>query len=53
VAANALGAQLNRRQRIFDFVREAARHFAPGRNFLRANQRRDVVDDEDHAVGTF
>ena len=53
MAPHALGAQLNRRQRILDLVREPPRHFAPGRHLLRANQRRHVVEHQHHAVRSF
>ena len=48
-APHALGGQLDRRQRILDLVREAARHFAPGRIALRLQQRADVVE-HDHVA---
>ena len=46
----ALGGQLDRRQRILDLVREAARDFAPGRVALRLQQRGDVVEHDDVAA---
>src|SRR6202042_2540445 len=51
-AAQALGGQLYRRERILDLVRQAARHFAPGRVALRLQERGDVVehDDETHVA---
>ena len=49
LAPHALGGQLNRRQRVFDFMRQAARHFAPCRVALRLQQGRDVVEHQHHA----
>ena len=50
LAAQPLGGELNRRQRILDLVREPPRHFAPGRVALRLQQRRDVVEHDRVAV---
>ena len=49
-AAHALGRQLDRRERILDLVREAARDLAPGRVALRLQQRADVVEHDDVAA---
>ena len=49
LAPHALGRQLNRRERVLDLVREAARHLAPGRVALRLQQGRDVVEHQHHA----
>jgi len=38
LAGDAIGAQRDGRQRILDFVRDAARHFVPGRGLLGAQQ---------------
>ncbi len=46
LAAQPLGRKLDRRQRVLDLVREAARDFAPGRLALRLQQRRDVVEHD-------
>ena len=51
MAPEPLGAELNRRQRVLDLVRQPARHLAPRRGLLRANERRDVVEDHHHAIG--
>ena len=51
MASEPLGAELNRRQRVLDLVRQPPRHLTPGRGSLRANERRDVVEDHHHAVG--
>jgi hypothetical protein len=48
-ALHALGGQLDRRQRILDFVRQAARDLAPGRIPLRLQQGRNVVEYQHHA----
>ena len=53
VAPNALGAQLDRRQRVLDLVRQTPRDLAPRGDLLRANQRRHVVEHQHHAVGPF
>ncbi len=50
--AHALGAQLDRRQRILDLVRQPPRHVAPRRHALRPDERRHVVEDQDRAAGT-
>ena len=42
----ALGRQLDRRQRVFDFVRQAPRHFTPGSRALRRHQSRNVIADD-------
>ena len=47
--AHALGAQLNRRQRVLDLVRQPPRHVAPGGDPLRPDQRRHVVEDQHRA----
>ena len=52
MAAQPFGAELDRRQRILDFVREPPRHVAPGRDALRPNQRRHVVEHEHRALAT-
>ena len=49
MAPQPLGAQLDRRQRILDLVREPARHLAPGGDLLRADERRDVVEHQHDA----
>jgi hypothetical protein len=49
LAPHALRGQLDRRQRILDLVRQAARHLAPGRVALRLQQRGDVVEHQHHA----
>ena len=51
MAAQPLGGQLNRRQRILDLVRQPPRHLAPRRHLLRADQRRHVVEHEDQPFG--
>ena len=50
VAPQALGGELDRRQRILDLVRETPRHLAPGGDLLRPDERRHVVEDEDDPV---
>ena len=50
LAAQPLGRQLNRRQRVLDLVRQAPRHFTPRRHLLRADQRRHVVHHQHRAV---
>ena len=49
VPAEPLGAELDRRQRILDLVRQPPRDVAPRRDALRANERRHVVEHEDRA----
>ena len=44
LALQPLRAQLDRRQRVLDLVREPPRHLAPGRDLLGADERRDVVE---------
>ena len=51
VAAQPLGRQLDRRQRILDLVRQPPRHLAPRGDLLRADERRDVVEHEHGALG--
>ena len=51
MAAQPLGAELDRRERVLDLVRQPTRDLAPGRDPLRTNQRRDVIEDHDHAIG--
>ena len=41
---DALGAQRDGRQRILDLVRDAARHFVPGRGLLRAQQLAGIFE---------
>src|SRR6185295_8133560 len=50
-ASDALRRQLDRRQRVLDFVRQAARDLAPGRVALRLQERGDVVEHDDEAAG--
>ena len=50
LAPQLLGRQLDRRQRILDLVRQAARHLAPGGVALRVEQRRDVVEHDHQAA---
>jgi hypothetical protein len=45
----ALGGELDRRQRVLDLVRQAPRHFAPGGTALGGDQPRHVVEDDDIA----
>ena len=49
-AAQPLGRQLDRRQRVLDLVGDAARDIGPGRGALRQHQLGDVVDGDDIAV---
>ncbi len=49
-AADAFGRKLDRRQRILDFVGDAARDVAPGRGALRGDELGDVVERDDVAV---
>ena len=46
MTAQPFRAQLNRRQRILDLVRQPACHFPPRRNLLRSHERADVVEDD-------
>ena len=46
-AADALGRQLDRRQRVLDLVGDAARHVGPGGGALRLHEIGDVVDGDD------
>ena len=46
-AREALRGELNGRERIFDFVRDAAGDFLPGGEFLRAQHFGEVVEDQD------
>ena len=47
LALQAFRRQLYRCQRILDFVRQAARHFAPGRFLLRLDKLGQIVDHDD------
>ncbi|OPZ59304.1 MAG: hypothetical protein BWY87_01074 [Deltaproteobacteria bacterium ADurb.Bin510] len=47
--AQALGRQLDRRQRVLDLVGDAARHLAPGRHALHLLQLGQVVEDHHQA----
>ena len=49
VPAQALGGQLDRRQRILDLVREPPRHLAPRGDLLRPDERRHVVEHQHDA----
>ena len=49
MAPQPLGAQLDRRQRILDLVRQPSRHLAPGRDLLRADERRHIVEHQHDA----
>ena len=49
-AAQAVGRQLDRRQRVLDLVREPPRHLAPGGIALRLQQRGDVVEHDHDAA---
>ncbi len=49
LAADALGGQLNRRQRILDLVRDAAGDVRPCRGALRGDEFGDVVERDDVA----
>ena len=46
-AADALGGELDRGQRVLDLVGDAARHVGPGRGALRLHEIGDVVDGDD------
>ena len=48
----AFGRELDRRQRILDFVRHALRHFSPGGGALRRDQAGDVIKDHDKPAAT-
>ena len=50
LTSHPLRAQLNRRQRVLDLVREPARDVAPGGDALRPDERRHVVEHE-HGAG--
>ncbi len=53
VAQEALGGELNRSERILDFVRDALSDFLPGGGLLGAEKFGDVIDDDDVArIGT-
>ena len=47
----ALGGELNRRERIFDFVCQTTRYFTPRQGALCGNDRRDVVAYQHPTVG--
>ena len=49
-ALQPLGGELDRRQRILDLVRDAARDVRPGRAALRRHQVGDVVEGDDEAL---
>ncbi len=49
MADEALGRKLNRRERVLDFVRDAASNLLPSGGFLRKKEFGEVVDDEDIA----
>ena len=48
-AAQALGRELDRRERVLDLVGDALRHLAPGGEALGLEELGQVVEDEDHA----
>ena len=50
LAAHALGRELDRRERVPDLVREAARDLAPGRLALRLQELRDLVEHQHEAL---
>ena len=50
LAPQPLGRKLDRRQRVLDLVRDAARDVGPGRGALRRHQIGDVVERDDVAV---
>ena len=50
LALQPLGRQLDRGQRVLDLVRQPARHLAPRRHLLGADERRDVVEDDHRAL---
>ena len=49
-AADALGRELDRGQRVLDLVGDAARHVGPGRGALRLHEIGDVVDGDDVGI---
>ena len=49
-ALQPLGRELDRRQRVLDLVRDAARDIGPGGLALRRLQLGDVVEGDDEAV---
>jgi hypothetical protein len=49
VALQALGRQLDRRERILDLVRKPPGHLPPRRHLLRPDERRHVVEHEHRA----
>ena len=49
-APQPLGRELDRRQRVLDLVRDAARDVGPGRGALRRHQLGDVVERDDVAA---
>ena len=46
MAAQTLGRELNRRQRVLDFVREPPRHFTPRRHFLGPDEWRHIIEHQ-------
>ena len=48
-APQPLGRELDRRQRVLDLVRDAARDVGPGRGALRRHQLGDVVERDRHS----
>ena len=48
-AAQALGRELDRRERVLDLVGDALGHLAPGGEALGLEELGQVVEDEDHA----
>ena len=50
VAGDAFGGELDRRERVLDLVRHAARDFAPCGRTLGGEQLGQVFDDEDDAA---
>ena len=50
VTAHPLGRELDRRERVLDFVRQPPRDVAPRRDPLRPHERGHVVEDEDRAL---
>ena len=49
MAPQPLGRELDRRERVLDLVRQAARDLAPRGDLLRADERRHVVQHQHHA----
>ena len=49
IAGEALGGKLDRSERIFDFVGDAASDFLPGGGFLRAEKFGEVVENQNEA----